>query len=127
MARLSIMDLHTIKEKNKTEFTLKQGGYRAKVIVHMGTCGIASGASKIMTALKDEISNNRAEDIIVIASGCAGTCDREPMATIETPEHPPVKYINLNEEKMRELFKEHVMCGRPVDKYAMVCGGEATY
>jgi NADP-reducing hydrogenase subunit HndB len=127
MARLSIVDLHTIKEKNKSEFNLKKGGYRAKVIVHMGTCGLASGASKIMTTLRDEIASNRAEDIIVIPSGCAGTCDREPMATIETPDHPPVKYINLNEEKMRELFKEHVMGGKPVGKYAMVCGGEATY
>jgi NADP-reducing hydrogenase subunit HndB len=127
MDRLSIVDLHTIKEKNKTEYNLKKGGYRAKVIVHMGTCGLASGASKIMTTLRGEIANNRAEDIIVIPSGCAGTCDREPMATIETPDHPPVKYINLNEEKMRELFKEHVMGGKPVEKYAMVCGGEATY
>jgi NADP-reducing hydrogenase subunit HndB len=127
VAKLSIMDLHNIKKKSKTEFALKKGGYRAKVIVHLGTCGVASGASKIMTTLKDEIAGNRSDDIMVIPSGCAGTCDREPMVTIETPDHPPVKYINLNEEKMRELFKEHVMHGRPVEKYAMVCGGEATY
>jgi NADP-reducing hydrogenase subunit HndB len=127
VAKLSIMDLHNIKKKNKTEFALKKGGYRAKVIVHLGTCGVASGASKIMTTVKDEIAGNRSDDIMVIPSGCAGTCDREPMVTIETPDHPPVKYINLNEEKMRELFKEHVLHGRPVEKYAMVCGGEATY
>lgn len=127
MDRLSIMDLHKIKERSKTEFALKKRGYRAKVIVHMGTCGIASGASKIMTTLKDEIARSRSEDIIVISSGCAGTCDREPMATIETPDHPPVKYINLNEEKMKELFNEHILQGNPVEKYAMVCGGEATY
>jgi len=127
MARLSINDLHNIKKINKAHFSLKKSGYRAKVIVHMGTCGIASGASKILTTLREEIANNKSEDILIIPSGCAGTCDREPMVTIETPDHPPVKYINLNVEKMRELFKEHVMRGKPVEKYAMVCGGEATY
>ena len=127
MTKLSIVDLHNIKDKHKAECVLKKGSYRAKVIVHMGTCGVASGAVGIMTALKDEIANAGLIDIRVIPSGCAGLCVREPMATIELPDQPPVKYVDLNEEKMRELFREHIMQGKPVEKYAMVRGGEATY
>ncbi len=127
MPKLSIADLQNIKEQNKAKFILKKGSYRAKVIVHMGTCGIASGASKILAALKDEIANAGLEDIVVVPAGCAGICDREPMVTIETPNLPPVKYIDLIEDKMREIFREHIMGGKPVKKYAMVCGGEATY
>ncbi len=128
MSRISITDLQKIKDKNRTEFALKEGRYKARVVVHMGTCGVASGASNIMTALKDEIASARMEeDIIVIPSGCAGLCAHEPMVTIETVNHPPVKYIDLNEEKMRELFKGHIIEGKPVDKYALVSGSEATY
>ena len=127
MAKLSIEDLHNIKDKNKATCVLKKGSYRAKVIVHMGTCGVASGAEKIMTALKDEIVNAGLNDIRIIPSGSAGLCVREPMATIELPDQPPVKYVDLNEEKMREVFREHIMQGKPVEKYAMVRGGEATY
>jgi len=127
MPRLSIVDLQKIKEKNRAEFALKEGGYRAKVVVHMGTCGVASGASNIMAALRDEIASARLNDIIVIPSGCAGLCAHEPMVTIETANHPPVKYVDLNEEKMRELFKDHIMEGKPVGKYALVSGSEATY
>jgi len=127
MLKLSIVDLQKIKEINKAEFALKKGGYRAKVVVHMGTCGVASGALNIMTALTNEIANAGSKDIIVIPAGCAGLCAHEPMVTIETVSQPPVKYVNLNEEKMKELFKEHIMGDRSIEKYAMVSGGEATY
>lgn len=129
MPKLSTEDLIEIKEKHKAEFSLRAGGYRAKVVIHMGTCGVASGAQNIMNALMDEMAKAGLglEDIMVIPSGCAGLCAREPMATIETVDQPPVKYVDLNEEKMRELFKEHIMGGKPIEKYALVCGGEATY
>ncbi len=127
MTKLSIADLHNIKDENKATCVLKKGSYRAKVIVHMGTCGVASGANEIMTALNDEIAKAGLTDIRVIPSGCAGLCVREPMATIELPDQPPVKYVDLNEEKMREVFIEHIVHGKPVEKYAMVRGGEATY
>ena len=127
MNKLSIADLQSIKEENKAKLNLKKGSYRAKVVVHMGTCGVASGASNIMTVLMNEIDKARLENIIVIPAGCAGLCVREPMVTIETPNHPPVKYVDLNEEKVKELFKEHIVGGKPIEKYALVCGGEATY
>lgn len=127
MSKLSIADLQKIKEKNRSDFSLKNGGYKAKVVVHMGTCGVASGALNILSALKDEISLAKREDIIVIPSGCAGLCAHEPMVTIETVNLPPVKYVDLNEEKMRELFRDHIMEGKPIEKYALVSGSEATY
>jgi len=127
MQKLSIADIQNIKKENKAKFTLRKGGYRAKVVVHMGTCGVASGASNIMTALMDEIANAGLEDIVVIPSGCAGLCVHEPMVTIETANQPPVKYVDLTVEKIKELFKEHIMGGKPIEKYALVCGGESTY
>ncbi len=127
MARLTLDDLKKIKEKQKATFTLREGGYRAKITVHMGTCGIAAGARDIMTALMDEISQARVEDVITTTSGCAGLCAREPMVTVEIMNKPPVKYGDLTDAKIREIFKEHVMGGNPVDKYALVVGSETTY
>ena len=127
MARLTIDDLKKIKEKHKAEFTLREGGYRAKVTVHMGTCGIAAGARAVMTALMDEITNADVKDVIVTTSGCAGLCAREPMATVEIVNNPPVKYCDLSDEKIKEIFKEHIMGGKPVEKYALVVGSETTY
>ncbi|UCD35321.1 MAG: (2Fe-2S) ferredoxin domain-containing protein [Nitrospiraceae bacterium] len=127
MGRLTLDDLKKIKEKQKATFTLREGGYRAKVTVHMGTCGIAAGARNIMTALMDEISKTGTEDVITTTSGCAGLCAREPMATVEILNTPPVKYGDLTDAKIREIFKEHIQGGTPVDKYAVVVGSETTY
>ena len=126
MAKLTIDDLK-IKEKHKATFTVREGGYRAKVTVHMGTCGIAAGAREVMTALMDEIAQAKVEDVIVTTSGCAGLCSREPMATVEIVNNPPVKYVQLNKNKIREIFKEHILNGEAVEKYAMVIGSETTY
>jgi NADP-reducing hydrogenase subunit HndB len=127
MARLTIEDLKKIKEKHRADFTLREGGYRAKVTVHMGTCGIAAGARDVMTALMDEVSTAGTTDVIVTTSGCAGLCAREPLATVEIMGQPPVRYCDLNADKMREIFKEHVIGGNPVEKYALVVGSETTY
>jgi NADP-reducing hydrogenase subunit HndB len=127
MPRLTIEDLKKIKEKHKADFTLREGGYRAKVTVHMGTCGLAAGARDIMTALMDEITKSGLNDVIVTTSGCAGLCAREPLATVEIMNHPPVKYCDLTGDKMREIFHEHVEGGNPVEKYALVAGCETTY
>lgn len=127
MPRLTIDDLKKIKEDYKSTITLREGGYRAKITVHMGTCGIAAGARKVMEALLDEINKNNVEDVIVTTSGCAGLCSKEPMATVEIINESPVKYVYLNEEKMRKIFKEHVMDGKAVEDYALVMGSETAY
>ena len=127
MPRLTLDDLKKIKEKQKSTFTLREGGSRAKVTVHMGTCGIAAGAREIMTALMDEITQAKVEDVITTTSGCAGLCAREPMVTVEILNKPPVKYGDLTDAKIREIFKEHILGGNPIDKYALVVGSETTY
>jgi NADP-reducing hydrogenase subunit HndB len=127
MPRLTIDDLRRIKAEHKATFTLREGGYRARVTVHMGTCGIAAGARDIMTVLMDEIAKAKVEDVIVTTSGCAGLCAREPMATVEIVNNPPVRYIDLTEEKTKEIFKKHIMGGNAVEKHALAIGSETTY
>jgi NADP-reducing hydrogenase subunit HndB len=127
MPRLTVDDLKRIKEEYKASLTLREGGYRAKITVHMGTCGIAAGARKVMEALLYEINKNDVKDVIVTTSGCAGLCSKEPMATVEIINEAPVKYIYLNEDKIRKIFKEHVLAGKAVEEYALVMGSETAY
>ena len=127
MAKLTIADLKKIKEKQHATFALREGGNRAKVTVHMGTCGIAAGARDVMSALMEEIEQSKAEDVITTTSGCAGFCAREPMVTVEILDQPPVKYGDLTQDKIREIFKEHILGGKPIEKYALVVGSESTY
>jgi NADP-reducing hydrogenase subunit HndB len=127
MAKLRIEDLQKIKEKHKDTFALREGGYRVKITVHMGTCGIAAGARTIMTALLEEIEKSGVTDVIASTSGCAGLCSREPMTTIEILNQAPIKYVDLTDEKLRKIYSEHVIGGNIVEEYALVVGSETTY
>ena len=100
--KLRIQDLAKIREKTKAMMTIREGQGRARVTVHMGTCGIAAGARDIMDALLDEIAKSKVQDVIVTTSGCAGLCNKEPMATVELKDQPPVKYGDLTGEGAAE-------------------------
>ena len=122
--KLRIQDLAKIRERTKALTTIRESEGRAKVTVHMGTCGIAAGAREIMDALLDEMQKNKVQDVIVSTSGCAGLCIREPMATVEVRGQPPVKYVDLNADKARRIFAEHVVGGNAIAEYALVQGSE---
>ncbi|UCC98876.1 MAG: (2Fe-2S) ferredoxin domain-containing protein [Phycisphaerales bacterium] len=126
MAKIRPDDLEKIGETIKRTMLLREGTGRAKVIVHMGTCGIAAGARTVMKALMDEIEGREITDVILTISSCAGLCSREPMVTVELTGEPAVKYVDLTPEKARRVFEEHVLGGKIVTEYALAAGSERT-
>ncbi len=124
MAKLKPEDLDRIAERMRQQTRLRDGAGRAKVTVHMGTCGISAGARTIMSALMSELERQKVEDVILTTSGCAGLCSREPMMTVELKEEAPVKYVDLDEKKTRKIFTDHVLGGKAVTEYALGVGSE---
>lgn len=124
MPKLKIDDLEKISQRVRKTVLLRDGAGRAKITVHMGTCGIAAGARKIMNTLMEEIEKRNIDDVILTNSGCAGLCSREPMATVELKDEAPVKYVDLTPEKIRKIFSEHVLNGKIVEEYALAKGSE---
>ena len=124
MAKLKPEDLAKIADRMRHQTTLREGAGRAKVTVHMGTCGISAGARKVMTALLASIEDEGINDVILTTSGCAGLCSREPMITVELKDQAPVKYVDLDEEKTRKIFTDHVLGGNIVADLALGVGSE---
>jgi NADH:ubiquinone oxidoreductase subunit F (NADH-binding)/NAD-dependent dihydropyrimidine dehydrogenase PreA subunit/(2Fe-2S) ferredoxin len=120
-----IEDLEKIRGQTSLDLTLQQGGPRTKINLHLGTCGIAAGANRLESLINREIEEKGLRDIRIIHSGCAGLCSREPMVTIESLGLPPVKYCDLNEEKVQEIFDRHVLKGEIVEAYALAYDAEA--
>ncbi|MBI5479300.1 MAG: (2Fe-2S) ferredoxin domain-containing protein [Deltaproteobacteria bacterium] len=126
MPKLTIQDLQRMREQAKQTMNLRSQNARAKVTVHMGTCGISSGAREVMAALLAEIEGSGTTDVMVTTAGCAGLCSREPMATVELLGEAPVKYVDLTPAKMRKLFHLHVLGKKVVVEYALAVGSETT-
>ena len=124
MPKLKLEDLARIREDSRRATLLREGAGRVKVVVHMGTCGIAAGGRKIMEAVLREVEERGLKDVLVTTSGCAGLCSREPMATVEVVGKAPVKYVDLTEGKIKTIFTEHVVGGKITEPYALAVGSE---
>ena len=125
--KLTANDLKKIKTKVQKNSRLEIGAKRAKITIHMGTCGIASGAKDIQNEMLKIFKEKDISDIVLTVSGCAGLCSYEPMVTIEIAGKPPVKYIDLTKTKMLKIFNEHVINGNVVQDYALAIGSEQTH
>jgi NADP-reducing hydrogenase subunit HndB len=100
---------------------------KVRVIVHMGTCGIASGSEQVLEAVLQVANDMGQSGIEITTSGCAGLCSREPMMTVEITGAPPVKYCDIDPVKARKIYSEHVLGGTPVGEYALGTGCESLY
>ena len=124
MPKLSVEDLAKISERVRKTTLLRDGAGRARITVHMGTCGIAAGARPVMSALMEEVEKREIHDVILANSGCAGLCSREPMITVEIKDEAPVKYVDLDPEKAVKVLEEHVLGGKVVQEFVLARGSE---
>jgi NADP-reducing hydrogenase subunit HndB len=119
MPRLKKEDLGAIKDRTLGEITLKEGGTTTKITVHLGTCGIAAGGKEVMDALAEELAASGRKDIRVVASGCMGMCSSEPNVTVEMLGKEGVIYKHMDKNKMRQVFKRHILLGEVQTAFAL--------
>ena len=92
---------------------------RAKILVGMGTCGIAAGAQEVYDAILDELKKLNIEDVAVAQTGCIGFCAQEPLAEVILPGSKKVLYGQIDAEKAREIVVQHIEGGKPVSEWAV--------
>jgi NADP-reducing hydrogenase subunit HndB len=119
MAKLTIDDLKRIKEKTAKSTSLRDGEANVKITVHMGTCGIAAGAREVMNCLMEELAQTDRSDIRVVTSGCMGMCSSEPNVTVEMQDAEPIVYQKMEANRMRQVFKRHVLLGEVQTDFAL--------
>ena len=112
----SLEELRKIREQVRKSMELRAGEHRAKVVVGMGTCGIAAGARDTMKAFMDALESAGISDVAVTATGCAGFCEQEPLVEVETKGAPTVRYGHVDVEAARRIVAEHIVGGTPVEE-----------
>jgi NADP-reducing hydrogenase subunit HndB len=110
-------DLAALREKARAEQDLRTGPKDLRVTVHMGTCGIAAGASDVLLRLMDELEKASVRNVTIQRSGCAGLCQQEPMMTVTDRSGRSACYGRLDAEKVRLIVTEHIVGGNPVAEY----------
>lgn len=113
----SVEDLQRIREQAQRELkTRTDTGTR--IIVGMGTCGIAAGARETMHAILEELDRQGIEANVTTV-GCIGMCSKEPLVDIEQAGKPRITYCNVGVDMVPRLIKEHLLRGRVVQEWTM--------
>lgn len=113
----SIEDLERVKKETLEEIGLRQSSGCPRVVVGMGTCGIAAGARETMLAIIDELKKRRKIDVTVSETGCIGLCAKEPIVEVEVPGEQKVVYGNVDANKARQIVASHLVNQRPVQDW----------
>ena len=76
-----------------------------KVVVGLGSCGIAAGARKVYEELEYEMNNNNL-DIDLETTGCIGMCHLEPIVDIYHEDGSLDRYVKSTGEEIINIIKE---------------------
>ena len=113
----NVDELTSLRDRKRQEMrTLDATSTR--IIVGMGTCGIAAGARETMDAIRRELEQRHIGATVSIV-GCIGICVKEPVVDIQQAGKPRVTYGNIVADRVGRLIEEHLIQGRPVREWAL--------
>ncbi len=115
----SLEELRQIKERTLQRRRPSGEGSCARVVVAMGTCGVAAGARDTMSKVLMELQRRNMADVIVTQTGCPGLCEYEPIVRVQVGEEDMVTYGNIGPDRVAVLIQEHVAGGVPVEKWQL--------
>ncbi len=87
-----------------------------KIMIGLGSCGIASGGLKVRDAFEELVKQNPEVKLEVGETGCMGMCYKEPMVEVIDDNGFSTIYGEVNPEKAKEIFEKHIKGGKPVEE-----------
>lgn len=110
MTKLNAKSLTSLRDEKKKAFNSRSlAGNCTRIIVGMGSCGIAAGAKEVLEVFSQEIATKGLKDIEVTQTGCLGTCTQEPNVEIIVPGMDPIIYGNVNIKTAKKLVSTHIV------------------
>lgn len=116
---MNLEELKKIREKAQKDVELRQKQARIRIVVGMGTSGIAAGARDVLKTFVEEIGRRNLVDVMVTQTGEKGLASQEPLVEVYEEGKPLVVYGNINVEKAKRVIVEHVVNGNPVSEFAL--------
>ena len=88
-----------------------------KVIVGLGSCGIAAGAKKVFDKIK-EIQETENLEFELKKTSCIGMCYREPLVEV-IDKSGSFMYGEIDEDKAAEIIEKHLKENEPIKDYVV--------
>ena len=110
MGKLTLADLRKLRESTKQAMEMRDSANKgARIIVSMGTCGIAAGAKATFDAFIDQLLARGMTDVLVSQTGCMGFCQHEPTIEVTVPGMASVVYGDVKAETVGQIINTHLV------------------
>ena len=93
-----------------------------KVLVGLGSCGIAAGGRKVLESINDAVAQNNLS-ISVEPTGCVGMCFHEPLVDVIDGDKK-YTYGHVNAEIAKKIVENHLVNGQPLTEYIIYTSEE---
>ncbi len=93
-----------------------------RILVGLGTCGMAAGAGATYAALLAKMGTRR-ESCSVGKTGCVGMCYREPLVEVREDDGTRWQYGQMTPDRVDRLLEEHVGKGEPIEDWLVWTSG----
>ena len=110
----TLEDLKKLRERLQADAQIRHAD-GIRIIVGMGTCGIAAGAREVMTAVLDEVAKRQLNNVTVHQTGCIGMCEKEVLLDVIRPDEPRITYGNVKPADVKRIIADHVVNGRIIE------------
>lgn len=112
----TVAELTALREANRPLVAMREGKDDIRIVVSMGTDGIAAGAHDVLMAFVEEVNDqNLFEHVLVRASGAIDA--KAPAAVVYQDGKTPVTYEGLNAQAAKRIVAEHIVGGKPVTDF----------
>jgi len=113
----SLADLNKLQQEQLTLQQTRENSI-SKVIVGMGTCGIAAGAREVLLTLMEELATSNLE-VDVCQTGCIGMCEQEPLLDVQLNNDERITYGKVTPDMVKQIVIEHLVNRRIVKDLAL--------
>ncbi len=90
-----------------------------KLLIGLGSCGIAAGGMKVRDAFTELSAQNPGIDLVIAETGCMGMCYKEPMVELIDDKGFGTVYGGVTPEIAKEIFEKHILGGVPAEEYVV--------
>jgi len=118
------MSFEETRREAVSQWQALQNHSKPRILIGMGTCGIAAGAEDILETLNQELDKHGVQgDIIPV--GCIGLCYAEPLIEVIKPGMPSVFYRNLTSNLVPEIVRDYLIADNPRPDLALATRGKS--
>jgi len=103
------MIVNSLEELRKLRTSIteeQQHNTSIKILIGMGTCGIAAGAKDTMEEIQHILDEKKIKHVEIIGVGCVGFCCMEPTVEVYRPNEKPLLYGPISKEMATELVEK---------------------